>query len=79
MRTLAAGGLPSDRAGRAAGSAALPPARPRPADLELWIAERTLSRPTDTVVSMRTARATARGSLRAMLDQAREDRSERLP
>jgi excisionase family DNA binding protein len=53
--------------------------RVRPADLELWIAERTLSRPTDTAVSIRTARATARGSLRAMLDDARQDRSERLP
>ncbi|MGH3040984.1 MAG: helix-turn-helix domain-containing protein [Gaiellaceae bacterium] len=53
--------------------------RVRPADLELWIAERTLSCPTDTAVSIRTARATARGSLRPMLDEAREDCSEQLP
>jgi excisionase family DNA binding protein len=69
---------------RAIGRGELPAARlchrlrVRPADLERWIAERTLSRPVAELSPIRAAETRARGSLRAMLDQPRENGRESL-
>lgn len=46
--------------------------RVRPADLERWISERTLSPTVVEAVLIRTAAVPPRGSLRAMLDETRE-------
>jgi excisionase family DNA binding protein len=48
--------------------------RVRPAELERWIAERTLSQAAVDAASIGAARPLVRGSLRAMLDEAHEDR-----
>ena len=48
--------------------------RVRPAELERWIAERSLSPAGADVASIDAARPLGRGSLRAMLDEAHEDR-----